>query len=132
MASQTLIIDSCTHDWYLASDANPIILYLKDESGSIVGSLYAMTLGCTALAQSIWFLHPELHAAAIVSLLEAAEAEACRRGCGEIFVEELSQEQQAYCLGIGYKVVNEFIHSSSDRTTPFLAKNLPRLASSLA
>lgn len=128
MASQNLTIDSCTHDWYLASEANPIVLYLKDESGAVVGSLCAMTLGCTALAQSIWFLHPELHAAGIVSLLEAAEAEACRRGCGKIFVEELSQEQQAYCLGIGYKVVNGFIHSRSDRATPFLAKNLPSLA----
>lgn len=52
-------------------------------------------------------------------LLEAVETKAVRRGCGKIFIEDLPENQQAYCLGVGYKFVNEAIYPASGRTASF-------------
>lgn len=131
MRSQDMTIDARLADRYEKSEAMSIILYLRDANGAIVGSLVAMTLGLTALTQTIWFLHPELNQNSLVFLLNAVETEAARRGCTQIFIEKLPEDQELCCMGIGYRIVNGVIYAPSDRSPSFLTKSLRNLATSL-
>lgn len=82
----------------------PLIIYLKDSLGKVIGGLNASTYSLTAFTESIWFADTCLPSLHIGKLVQKMESEVSQRGCTQIFIDEPIKELMHIYISMGYNV----------------------------
>ncbi len=72
----------------------PLIIYAKDCSGRVVGSLVSATYKGVARIDSIWLENPESTLSVGIELIRKMEIEVLARGCDFVFAEETTNESR--------------------------------------
>lgn len=85
----------------------PLIIYLKDSLGRIIGGLNASTCSSTAFTESIWFTDTCLPSLHIGKLIKKMESEVSQRGCTQVFIDKPIKDLMHIYNSMGYNVDKE-------------------------
>jgi hypothetical protein len=83
----------------------PLIIYLKDNLGKVIGGLNASTCSSTAYTESIWFTDTCLPSLHIGKLIQKMESEVSQRGCTQVFINKPIKDLMHIYSSMGYNVV---------------------------
>jgi len=86
---------------------NYLFVTVRAEDGAVVGGLVGATYLGWLQVQALW-VSDELRSGGYgTQLMDAAEAEAVRRGCPRVFLETLSFQALPFYQKRGYKIASE-------------------------
>jgi GNAT superfamily N-acetyltransferase len=66
------------------ADETQLAVFVRDDDGTVVGGIYGWTWGGTCELQHLWVDETRRGAGIGRALIDAAEAEAVRRGCDQV------------------------------------------------
>jgi GNAT superfamily N-acetyltransferase len=105
-------------------DGQELALFIRDESGEIVGGLYGWTWAGWFEVRYLWLredLRGQRHG---TQLLQAAEEEAARRGCTRVYLDSYSFQAPGFYKKLGYQEFGVLPGFPDTHTRHFLWKTL--------
>ena len=107
-------------------DANhsPLASFLKDNRGAVLGGALGNLWGGWLDLSSLWVAEPLRGQGHGTRLLEAAEAEAKRFGCTNVFLTTFSFQAPTFYERLGYEVVADIPDYPTGHTYHVLKKTL--------
>ena len=90
-----------------ARDGRYLSIFVRDETGELLGGLHGWTWVCTLGVDVLWVREDQRRRGLGRRLLEAAEAEAIRRGCGQAFLQTHSYQAPAFYARLGWEALAE-------------------------
>lgn len=96
----------------------------KDQKGEVVAGLCGYTNWGWLYVRLLWVSDSQQRKGLGKKLMDAAEAEAKKRGCPKIWVDTFSPEARKFYESIGYKVFGELENFPGEHTRTFLKKIL--------
>jgi ribosomal protein S18 acetylase RimI-like enzyme len=88
-------------------DGRSLAVTVRDDAGKLVGAAAGHTWGGTCELRQVWVAASLRHQGLGRRLLEAAEAEALRRGCAQIVLTTHSFQAPAFYRRLGFVVLFE-------------------------
>ena len=108
-------------------DGRRLAIFVRDGDGTIVAGMHGWTWGGTGFVQTIWVHETLRHSGLGSRVLDAAEAEAIRRGCHQMHLDTHSYQARAFYRRHGYEVIGELPGWPGDDVRTFLRKRLGRV-----
>ena len=106
------------------TDGQLLALLVRDDGGRLVAGLYGWTWGGTCEVRFLWVQEGLRRQGTGRRLLVEAEAEAQRRGCGQVVLSTHSFQAPGFYRKMGYAVVGQFDEYPAGHTLYFLRKPL--------
>jgi ribosomal protein S18 acetylase RimI-like enzyme len=107
-------------------DGRWLSIFVRDGDGTIVAGLHGWTWGGTGSVQTIW-VDRRLRGRGLGSrLIAAAEGEAVRRGCHQMYLDTHSYQAPAFYRRLGYEVIGELPGWPGDDVRIFFRKRLTK------
>ena len=88
-------------------DGRALGIFVRDDSGNIVGAAAGHTWGGTCELRQVWVAEAQRRAGLGRRLVTAAEAEAIRRGCSQLVLMTHSFQAPNFYRKLGFEVVSE-------------------------
>ena len=105
-------------------DGRWLAIFVRDDAGAIVAGMHGWTWGGTGFVQAIW-VHEKLRGHGLGSrVLEAAEAEAARRGCHQMHLDTHGYQAREFYRRHGYEEIGELPGWPGNDVRIFLRKRL--------
>jgi ribosomal protein S18 acetylase RimI-like enzyme len=109
-------------------DGRWLAIFVRDDAGTIMAGMHGWTWGGTGFVQAIW-VHEKLRGHGLGSrVLEAAEAEAARRGCHQMHLDTHGYQAPEFYRRHGYEVIGELPGWPGNDVRVFLRKRLTPIA----
>lgn len=109
-------------------DGRWLAIFVRDDAGTIMAGMHGWTWGGTGFVQAIW-VHEKLRGHGLGSrVLEAAEAEAARRGCHQMHLDTHGYQAPEFYRRHGYEVIGELPGWPRNDVRVFLRKRLTPIA----
>lgn len=106
------------------ADRIPLAVLIRDDGGDVIGGLSGYTSWGWLFTQLL-FIPEQLRGQGMAAkLLDAAEAEARRRGCGGAWIDTFNPLALKAYQRQGYEIFGELPAFVGDRTRTFLRKKL--------
>ena len=105
-------------------DYRRLAIFVRDEHGKVAGGLLGVTYWGWLYVDILWLSEEYRRGGYGSRLLEAAEAEAIRRGCRAAHLDTMSFQALPFYLKHGYTVWSELHDVPPGHTRHFLQKRL--------
>lgn len=109
-ADEIRFLEDRLYDFNVAAtgidDGEYLAIFERDAAGTIVAGLCGITWGGCCEIRQLWVAETRRGAALGSALLQAAEAEALRRGCEQVVLSTHSFQAPAFYRRFGYDVVS--------------------------
>ena len=105
-------------------DYQPLFVTLREEDGALLGGLTAETYWGWLYIDILWVSEKKRDQGLGSQLLRAAEAEACKRGCRNVYLDTFSFQALPFYQKHGYTVFGSLPGFPADQTRYFLTKAL--------
>ena len=102
----------------------PLAVFLRDEGGAVVGGISGYTAWGWLYVQWLWLAEDQRGQGAAGRMLEAAEAEARRRGCHGAWIDTFNPVALRAYQRAGYTIFGALPEFPRGRTRTFLRKSL--------
>ena len=102
----------------------PLAVFLRDEGGAVVGGISGYTAWGWIYVQWLWLAEDQRGQGAAGRMLEAAEAEARRRGCHGAWIDTFNPVALRAYQRAGYRIFGALPEFPRGRTRTFLRKSL--------
>ena len=102
----------------------PLNIYLRDESGTIVGGLLGITFWGWLFVSILWVSEALRGQDYGSTMIKMAEAEAVQRGCKNVYLDTLSFQALDFYRKLGYSVYGQLANFPEGHTRYFLTKPL--------
>ena len=99
-------------------------VFLRDEKGTIVGGLLGETFWEWLYIKTLWVDEPLRRKGYGVKLVEAAEAEALKRGCLSAYLDTFSFQARPFYEELGYETLGILEDFPTGHERIFLKKKL--------
>jgi GNAT superfamily N-acetyltransferase len=110
------------------TDGEWLAIFVRDDEGRIVGGISGNTWGGCAEIRQFWVEEPRRKQGLGTKLLEAAEAEARRRGCGLVILMTFSFQAPAFYAKHGFELVATVENHPRGHQNSLLRKSLSTTA----
>jgi GNAT superfamily N-acetyltransferase len=109
-----------------AGDARfePLRVIVRDEANELIGGLVGATYWAWLHVETLWVDAAHRRRGYGSRLLELAESEALRRGCGDAFLDTFSFQARPLYERLGYRVVGTIRDFPKGHERYFMAKRL--------
>ena len=101
----------------------PLNVYVR-EDGALLGGLCAMTFWDWLWIGQVWVVEERRRGGIGRALMEAAESEACARGCNHAYLDTVNLQAPGFYEKLGYRVVGTLDDFPPGGQKFFLTKEL--------
>jgi GNAT superfamily N-acetyltransferase len=105
-------------------DGRLLSIVIRDEAGEIAAGLYGWTWGGCAEVRYVWVRDDRRGQGWGRGMLAAAEAEAARRGCGQMVLSTHSFQAPDFYKRLGYEIAGRYDDYPRGHQQIFLRKQL--------
>lgn len=122
---QCIINNLWTHNAQFSSvDLHPLRVTVKTDAGGILGGLIARTWWGGLDIQYLWIEENHRKNGWGRQLMQAAEEEACKRGCHMAYVDTFDFQAVEFYQKLGYRSYGKLPDFAHQHTRHYLAKKL--------
>ncbi len=108
-AADVRFVDDRLYDFNVATtgidDGRFLAIYVRDENGGILAGLYGHTWGGCCEIKQLWVSDALRGQGLGTALMRKAEAEARRRGCGQILLTTHSFQAREFYRKLGFQLL---------------------------
>jgi ribosomal protein S18 acetylase RimI-like enzyme len=109
---------------FTLKDFKLLRVFARDADGSIIGGLLADTYRQYLEVHKLWVSEAHRNAGHATRLMNAAESEACQRGCKHAFLDTFSFQALGFYLKLGYSEFGRLEEFSGNHERHYLHKRL--------